>query len=79
MKKSIVWLLITWFFFQRNLTSSRMVEDVKYYNVGVLMVSHLNSPFDLERCGPAVDMALEEINEKFLVQHKIALRKVQGR
>lgn len=43
------------------------------------MASHLDSPFDLERCGPAVDMALEEVNEKLLAQHKIRLRKVQAR
>lgn len=43
------------------------------------MASKLDSPFDLERSGPAVDLALEEINEKFLKGHKICLRKVQGR
>lgn len=43
------------------------------------MASHLDSPFDLERCGPAVDMALEEINDKFLAHHRIRLRKVQDR
>ncbi|CAD7076674.1 unnamed protein product [Hermetia illucens] len=50
----------------------------RYFNVGVLMASHLNSPFDLERCGPAVDLALERVNEEFLGAHKIRLRKVQG-
>lgn len=54
-------------------------QSYKYYNVGVLMASHLDSPFDLERCGPAVDMALEEVNEKFLAQHRIKLKKVQAR
>lgn len=53
--------------------------NYKYYNVGVLMASHLDSPFDLERCGPAVDLALEEVNERFLSQHRIKLRKVQAR
>lgn len=38
-----------------------------------------DSPFDLERCGPAVDLALEEVNEVFLKGHRIQLRKVQGR
>ncbi|KAH1000920.1 hypothetical protein HUJ04_013189, partial [Dendroctonus ponderosae] len=52
-------------------------EEFRYYNVGVLMASNLNYPFDLERCGPAVDMALEEVNEKFLAQHRIKLLKVQ--
>ncbi|KAH1006505.1 hypothetical protein HUJ05_007234 [Dendroctonus ponderosae] len=54
-------------------------EEFRYYNVGVLMASNLNYPFDLERCGPAVDMALEEVNEKFLAQHRIKLLKVQKR
>ncbi|XP_049817184.1 atrial natriuretic peptide receptor 1 [Aethina tumida] len=53
-------------------------DNYRYYNIGVLMASHLDSPFDLERCGPAVDMALEEVNEKLLAQHKIRLRKVQA-
>lgn len=48
-------------------------------NVGVLMASHLDSPFDLERCGPAVDLALERVNKDFLQSHRIRLRKVQGR
>lgn len=50
----------------------------RVYNVGVLMASHLNSPFDLERCGPAVDLALAEVND-FLSVHNVQLRKVQGR
>lgn len=37
----------------------------------------LDSPFDLERCGPAVDLALERVNDEFLKAHKIQLRKVQ--
>lgn len=51
---------------------------MRVYNVGVLMASHLDSPFDLERCGPAVDLALAEVNE-FLSVHRVQLRKVQGR
>lgn len=51
---------------------------LKVYNVGVLMASHLNSPFDLERCGPAVDLALTEVND-FLSIHNVKLRKVQER
>lgn len=54
--------------------SSRVV-----YKVGVLMASRLDSPFDLERCGPAVDLALDKVNEKFLAHHGIELQKVQGR
>lgn len=54
-------------------------DDFQTYNVGVLMASHLDSPFDLERCGPAVDLALERVNEEFLKSHRIRLKKVQGR
>lgn len=54
-------------------------DEFRYYNIGVLMASRLDSPFDLERCGPAVDLALEEVNDKFLAQHGIQLRKVQAR
>ncbi|CAH1111228.1 unnamed protein product [Psylliodes chrysocephalus] len=54
-------------------------EEFRYFNVGVLMASQMNYPFDLERCGPAIDMALEEVNEIFLAQHKIRLMKVQSR
>ncbi|XP_047997274.1 receptor-type guanylate cyclase gcy-28 [Leguminivora glycinivorella] len=48
------------------------------YKVGVLMASRLDSPFDLERCGPAVDLALDKVNEKFLAHHGVELQKVQG-
>uniref|UniRef100_A0A1I8QAW1 Guanylate cyclase domain-containing protein n=1 Tax=Stomoxys calcitrans TaxID=35570 RepID=A0A1I8QAW1_STOCA len=63
----------------------RKRETVEYdemgnrvYNVGVLMASRLDSPFDLERCGPAVDLALDAINKEFLRPHNITLRKVQA-
>jgi len=59
--------------------TSRALERVQVYNVGVLMASSLNSPFDLERAGPAVDMALELVNKEFLSQHNIRLQKQQGR
>jgi len=59
--------------------TSRALERVRVYNVGVLMASSLNSPFDLERAGPAVDMALELVNRDFLSQHNIRLQKQQGR
>ncbi|XP_045777182.1 atrial natriuretic peptide receptor 1 [Maniola jurtina] len=42
------------------------------------MASRLDSPFDLERCGPAVDLALDKVNEKFLAHHNVELQKVQG-
>lgn len=54
-------------------------EEWTELNVGVLMASHLDSPFDLERCGPAVDLALERVNKEFLREHRVRLRKVQGR
>lgn len=55
------------------------VSARKIYKVGVLMASRLDSPFDLERCGPAVDLALDKVNEMFLADHGIQLQKVQGR
>lgn len=54
-------------------------NGMRIYNVGVLMASHLDSPFDLERCGPAVDLALKKINEEFLRPHNVTLNKVQAR
>ncbi|XP_046602850.1 atrial natriuretic peptide receptor 1 [Neodiprion virginianus] len=56
---------------------SVLQTPMQTYNVGVLMASHLDSPFDLERCGPAVDLALAEVNE-FLTGHNVQLQKVQG-
>jgi atrial natriuretic peptide receptor A len=53
--------------------------DVVEYKVGVLMTTRLDSPFDLERCGPAVDLALDMVNKKFLAHHKIRLKKVENR
>lgn len=41
--------------------------------------SHLDSPFDLERCGPAVDLALDQINKRFLSPHNIRLVKKKAR
>ncbi|GBP68589.1 hypothetical protein EVAR_83677_1 [Eumeta japonica] len=41
------------------------------------MASRLDSPFDLERCGPAVDLGLEKVNEMF-AHHGVMLEKVQG-
>ncbi|XP_012166238.1 atrial natriuretic peptide receptor 1 [Bombus terrestris] len=60
-----------------NVTPAYDERSIRVYNVGVLMASRLNSPFDLERCGPAVDLALAEVND-FLSVHNIKLRKVQG-
>lgn len=66
--------------FKRNLVDSKLDEDgFTYYNIGVLMASRLDSPFDLERCGPAVDLGIEKINKMFLKHHKIKLNKVQER
>lgn len=64
---------------QLNATFAHDSDDFRVLNVGVLMASHLDSPFDLERCGPAVDLALERVNEEFLRSHKVRLHKVQGR
>ncbi|XP_072942663.1 atrial natriuretic peptide receptor 1 [Epargyreus clarus] len=60
------------------LLSSLVFSTKTIYKVGVLMASRLDSPFDLERCGPAVDLALEKVNNKFLAHHNIELEKVQG-
>lgn len=49
------------------------------YKVGVLMTTKLDSPFDLERCGPAVDLALDMVNKKMLAHHNVRLRKVEHR
>jgi hypothetical protein len=62
-----------------NTETSSPLEQMRVYNVGVLMASSLDSPFDLERAGPAVDMALELINRQFLSQHNIRLHKQQAR
>lgn len=66
---------------KRSVSSKATTLDTEMtiFNVGVLMASHLDSPFDLERCGPAVDLALERVNEEFLKSHRIRLKKVQGR
>lgn len=66
---------------KRSVSSKTTTLDTEMtiFNVGVLMASHLDSPFDLERCGPAVDLALERVNEEFLKSHRIRLKKVQGR
>lgn len=66
---------------KRSVSSMTTTLDTEMtiFNVGVLMASHLDSPFDLERCGPAVDLALERVNEEFLKSHRIRLKKVQGR
>jgi hypothetical protein len=90
--KSLRWLLIRGslyltlissasFSFASVLTkdTSRPLEGMRVYNVGVLMASSLDSPFDLERAGPAVDMALELVNKQFLSQHNIRLQKQQAR
>ncbi|XP_030376658.1 atrial natriuretic peptide receptor 1 [Scaptodrosophila lebanonensis] len=53
-------------------------SKMRVYTVGVLMASHLDSPFDLERCGPAVDLALDQINKRFLKPHNVMLKKKQA-
>lgn len=72
-------VLIVAFTYGDESFNSEVDEKFRYYNIGVLMASRLDSPFDLERCGPAVDLALEDVNDKFLMQHGIQLRKVQAR
>ena len=50
-----------------------------HYNVGVLLVSGTGYGFDLEKCSPAIDMALDYVNQVFLRPHRIHLDKVQRR
>ncbi|KAJ0173980.1 hypothetical protein K1T71_010126 [Dendrolimus kikuchii] len=57
---------------------ARPEKNMTVYKIGVLMASRLDSPFDLERCGPAVDLALDKVNDKFLAHHNVELQKVQG-
>jgi hypothetical protein len=51
----------------------------RHYNVGVLLVSGTGMSFDTEKISPAVDMALDIINNVYLKPHKIVLDKVQKR
>uniref|UniRef100_A0A182P368 Guanylate cyclase n=1 Tax=Anopheles epiroticus TaxID=199890 RepID=A0A182P368_9DIPT len=62
-----------------NLEIQPINDDTNYtvYHVGVLMASHLDSPFDLERCGPAIDLALELVNQSLMKMHNVRLSKVQ--
>ncbi|ODM94989.1 Atrial natriuretic peptide receptor 1 [Orchesella cincta] len=52
-------------------------SEFTHYNVGVLLVSGTGSSFDLEKCSPAVDMALDIVNQAYLRPHKIFLQKIQ--
>ncbi|KFB35740.1 AGAP008691-PA-like protein [Anopheles sinensis] len=53
-------------------------KNYTVYYVGVLMASHLDSPFDLERCGPAIDLGLELVNLELVKMHNVKLEKVMG-
>lgn len=70
------WLLLQ--LLQPPLTVQAAAGFVEY-KVGVLMTTKLDSPFDLERCGPAVDLALDMVNKKFLAHHRVRLKKVESR
>jgi hypothetical protein len=52
---------------------------MRHFNVGVLLVSGTGSGFDLEKTSPAVDLAIEHVNQIYLRQHNIVLDKVQSR
>ncbi len=41
-------------------------SDVTIFNVGVIIISKSGAPYDLERTGVAVDMAMEEVNRDIL-------------
>lgn len=66
-------------FLLTTILQMKLSHSTIHYNIGVLMASRLDSPFDLERCAPAVDLALEDVNEKFLTPHNVRLMKVQSR
>lgn len=36
-------------------------------------------PWTRERCGPAIDLALNRINKDFLDHHKVFLNKIEAR
>ncbi len=38
-------------------------DDVTIFNIGVIIISESGAPYDLERTGVAVDMAVEEVNK----------------
>lgn len=57
---------------------TKIIHIIDSYKI-LYILAFTDSPFDLERCGPAVDLALERVNEEFLKSHKIQLRKVQRR
>lgn len=63
------------------LMASHLSKNIKRLFIKVLRINIVvkDSPFDLERCGPAVDIALGIINEEFLKPHNVTLRKVQRR
>lgn len=80
------WAVSAWLLLQVLLWPSRVdvaaadeTDGVRVYKVGVLMTTKLESPFDLERCGPAVDLALDMVNNKYLAPHRIRLKKVEHR
>jgi len=52
---------------------------MRHFNVGVLLVSGTGSGFDLEKTSPAVDLALDYVNQVYLRPHRIVLDKVQSR
>ncbi len=52
-------------------------ENITELKVGVLVVSGSGAPYDLERCGAAIDMALEDVNNQLLRNLSYRLVKVQ--
>lgn len=68
---------------QKKNTNHRRHRNINIYVFFFFLSNSLNltttknedSPFDLERCGPAIDLAIEVINHRYLKQHKISLQK----
>ena len=36
------------------------------FKIGNILISQSNSPYDMERVGPAIDMGLEKVNREYL-------------
>ncbi len=41
-------------------------NDATVFNIGVILISESGAPYDLERAGVAIDMAVEEVNKNTL-------------
>ena len=66
--------LVTWFLTSSEaqiskLKSSKTITykpNATQLKVGVILISNNDSPFDIERAGPAMDIAFERVNREIL-------------